>query len=238
MNVIDVGILLIILMGAAIGFKKGVFVKLTSFVGLILITCASFILKNTLSVIFYENLPFFDFNGAFKGLQILNVIFYEIFAFMVVFAVLYLALNVILKISGILEKILKLTIFLAIPSKILGIVVGTIEAYFYLFIILYVLNLPVVKFDMLDDSKYANFILNNTPILSGHADKTLQIYHDVYDLIDNRNGKSNAVINREALELMLENDAISVDSVNKLLEKNKIDVDNTDFVKKYEGGNI
>ena len=38
MNVIDVGILLIILMGAAIGFKKGVFVKLTSFVGLILIT--------------------------------------------------------------------------------------------------------------------------------------------------------------------------------------------------------
>ena len=130
------------------------------------------------------------------------------------------------------------TIFLAIPSKILGIVVGAIEAYFYLFIILYVLNLPVVKFDMLDDSKYANFILNNTPILSGYADKTLQIYHDVYDLIDNRNGKSNAVINREALELMLENDAISVDSVNKLLEKNKIDVDNTDFVKKYEGGNI
>lgn len=238
MNIIDVGILLIILMGAVVGFKKGVFVKLTSFVGLILITCASFILKNTLSVIFYENLPFFDFKGVFKGLQILNVIFYEIFAFIVVFAVLYLALNVILKISGILEKILKLTIFLAIPSKILGIVVGAIEAYFYLFIILYVLNLPVVKFDMLDDSKYANFILNNTPVLTGFADKTLQIYHDVYNLIDNRNGKSNAVINREALELMLDNDAISVDSVNKLLERNKIDVDNTDFVKKYEGGNI
>ena len=238
MNIIDVGILLIILMGAAVGFKKGVFVKLTSFVGLILITCASFILKNTLSVIFYENLPFFDFKGVFKGLQILNVIFYEIFAFIVVFAVLYLALNVILKISGILEKILKLTIFLAIPSKILGIVVGAIEAYFYLFIILYVLNLPVIKFDMLNDSKYANFILNNTPVLTGFADKTLQIYHDVYGLIDNRNGKSNEVINREALELMLENDAISVDSVNKLLEKNKIDVDNTDFIRKYEGGNI
>ena len=115
---------------------------------------------------------------------------------------------------------------------------GAIEAYFYLFIILYVLNLPVVKFDMLDDSKYANFILNNTPVLTGLADKTLQIYHEVYDLIDNRNGKSNAVINREALELMLENEAISTDSVNKLLEKNKIDVDNTDFVKKYEGGNV
>lgn len=238
MKIIDVGILLIILMGAMIGFKKGFFVKLTSFVGLILITCASFILKNTLSVIFYENLPFLDFKGVFKGLQILNVIFYEIFAFIVVFAVLYLALNVILKITGILERVLKLTIFLAIPSKILGIILGAIEAYFYLFIILYVLNLPVVKFDMLDDSKYANFILNNTPLLSGYADKTLQIYHDIYNLIEKRDDKSNDVVNREALELMLNNDAISVESVNKLLEKNKIEVDNEEFIKKYEGGNV
>ena len=235
MNLIDIIILLLILMGAVIGFKKGVFDKLASFVGLILITCASFILKNTLSVIFYENLPFFDFKGVFKGLQILNVIFYEIFAFIVVFAVLYLALKIIMQITGLVEKILKFTIFLAIPSKILGLVVGAIEAYFYLFIVLYILNLPVIKFDMLDDSKYANFILNNTPVLSGYADKTLKIYHDIYEIIDNREDKSNGEINREGLELMFDNEAISVESVNKLLEKNKIEVDDESFIDKYEG---
>lgn len=234
MNLVDIIILLLFVMGAIVGFKKGFFTEIVSFIGTILITCASFILKNTISVIFYENLPFFNFSGIFKGLQILNVVFYEILAFLVVFGVLYIALNIIIKVTGLVEKLLKLTIFLAIPSKILGLVLGIVEVYFYTFIILYILHLPIVNINMVNESKYGNYILNNTPVLSKYADKTLTVYNSISNIINNKGGKSTNEINRECLELMLDNDAISVESVNKLIEKNKIEVDNSDFISKYE----
>ena len=78
-NLIDAIILLIILLGGVIGFKEGVIKKLTSVIGLIIVVILSFTLKNYLSVFFYENLPFFDLWGVFKGIQVLNILFYEAF---------------------------------------------------------------------------------------------------------------------------------------------------------------
>ena len=73
LNIVDAIIILIILLGGVIGFKEGIIKKLTSVIGLILVVILSFTLKNYLSVIFYENLPFFDLWGAFKGIQVLNI---------------------------------------------------------------------------------------------------------------------------------------------------------------------
>ena len=44
-------------------------------------------------------------------------------------------LKVILVVTGLVEWLLKMTIFLSIPSKILGIFVGMLEYYVYLFIV-------------------------------------------------------------------------------------------------------
>ena len=87
-GIIDAVIILFILLGGVVGFKEGVIKKLTSVVGLILVVVLAFTLKNKLSVYFYENLPFFDLWGVFKGIQILNVIFYEVVAFLVIASVL------------------------------------------------------------------------------------------------------------------------------------------------------
>ena len=89
-GIIDAIIILFILLGGVIGFKEGVIKKLTSVVGLVLVVVIAFTLKNKLSVYFYENLPFFDLWGVFKGIQILNVIFYEVVAFLVIASVLML----------------------------------------------------------------------------------------------------------------------------------------------------
>lgn len=61
MNVTDIVILIALALGAIGGFKSGVIKKTANFVGIFIIIILSFYLKNYLSVIMYENLPFINF---------------------------------------------------------------------------------------------------------------------------------------------------------------------------------
>ena len=78
MSIVDVIIILAILMGAVVGFKRGLTTQLVSTIGIILVMVLAFILKNPISKFMYENLPFLDFGGLLKGLPVLNIIVYEI----------------------------------------------------------------------------------------------------------------------------------------------------------------
>ena len=185
-GLIDAIILIFILLGGIIGFKEGVIKKLTSVVGLVIVVVLAFTLKNKLSIYFYENLPFFDLWGVFKGIQILNVVFYEMVAFLVIASVLMLVYKVLLGITGLIEKILKATVILSIPSKILGFIVGLVEAYIWVYIILFILTLPMINLKDIYTSKVANYIMEETPYLSKYTSKTLEVYTNLYDIIDNR----------------------------------------------------
>lgn len=233
-NLIDAIILLIILLGGVIGFKEGVIKRLTSVIGLIIVVILSFTLKNNLSYLFYENLPFFDLWGAFKGIQVLNILFYEMLAFVIISSVLTLVYRVVLGLTGIIEKILKATIILSIPSKILGFIVGLIENYIWVYLLLFVLTLPVINVKEIYESKLATGILEKTPILSKYTNKTLDIYNDMYNIIDNRENKSNSEVNEEAMDLMLKYEIITPKSARKLLDRNKVIVNDDSFLNKYE----
>lgn len=238
MNIIDAIIILMLLLGAVSGFKKGVIKTLTSFVGLVIVIMLSFLLKNPISVFLYENLPFFTFGGAIKGIEMLNILVYELISFLIVFALLSLVLRVFISISGILEKILKATIILGIPSKILGAIVGFLEAYIYIFIVLFILSQPFFKITLFQDSKGTNFILNNTPVISNIASNSLQTYEKLYDLINKHNGENTLEVNAEILDLFLENKVITVNSAEKLIEKDKLHVSNgQEILNKYRKEN-
>ena len=234
LNIVDAIILLIILLGGIVGFKEGVIKKTTSIVGLVLVVILSFILKNYLSVFFYENLPFFDLWGAFKGIQVLNIVFYEMLAFLIIASVLTIVYRVLLGITGLIEKLLKATVILSIPSKLLGLVVGLLEYYIWIYIILFVLTLPVFNIKEIYESKVATTIITKTPILSKYTDKTLDIYKDLYAIIDNRENKSNEQVNEEAMKLMLDYEIITPESARKLIDKNKVIINNDSFIAQYE----
>lgn len=231
-GIIDAVIILFILLGGVVGFKEGVIKKLTSVVGLVLVVVLAFTLKNKLSVYFYENLPFFDLWGVFKGIQILNVIFYEVVAFLVIASVLMLVYRVLLGLTGFIEKILKATIILSIPSKILGFIVGLIESYIWVYIVLFILTLPIINLKDIYTSKVANYIMEETPYLSKYTGKTVKIYNDLYEVIDNKGNKTNKQINEEAMDLMLKYDIITPESAKKLIDKNKVSVSDDYKVKK------
>lgn len=232
-TIVDAIILLIILLGGVIGFKEGVIKELTSIIGLVIVVIVSFSLKNYLSVLFYENLPFFNFWGIFKGIQVLNIVFYEMLAFIIIASLLTVAYRILLSITGLIEKILKATIILSIPSKILGFIVGLIEYYIWVYIVLFILTLPVINLKSIYESKTANFIMEKTPFLSKYTEKTLKIYNDLYEIIDNRENKTNEKVNEEAMNLMLKHEIITKKSAKKLIDSNKVLVEDEHFLDNY-----
>ena len=99
MNVVDIVILIFLAFGALIGFKRGFTHELVSLVGIFVIIILSYILKNPVSVFFYNNLPFINFGGIFKDITVINILVYEIIAFFMIFALLTLVFNVLLKVT-------------------------------------------------------------------------------------------------------------------------------------------
>jgi len=230
MNVVDVIIIALLILGGVAGFKAGVIKKLTDFIGMFVVIILAFYLKNYISVIMYENLPFFNFFGFINGIDALNILLYEVIAFLVIFIALLFVLKVVLMLTGLVEKILKATVILSIPSKLLGIVVGVIEMYVYLFLILVIASLPIFDSSFLKDSKMNNFILNNTPVLSGVSEEIIDIYGDVYNIIDNRKNKTNEQLNEEILKVLIDKKVVTKESAKKLVDKNKIHINDKSIV--------
>lgn len=230
MNVVDVIIIALLILGGVAGFKAGVIKKLTDFIGMFVVIILAFYLKNYISVIMYENLPFFNFFCLINGIDALNILLYEVIAFLVIFIALLFVLKVVLMLTGLVEKILKATVILSIPSKLLGIVVGVIEMYVYLFLILVIVSLPIFDSSFLKDSKMNNFILNNTPVLSGVSEKIIDIYGDVYNIIDNRKNKTNEQLNEEILKVLIDKKVVTKESAKKLVDKNKIHINDKSIV--------
>lgn len=230
MNVVDVIIIALLILGGVAGFKAGVIKKLTDFIGMFVVIILAFYLKNYISVIMYENLPFFNFFGLINGIDALNILLYEVMAFLVIFIALLFVLKVVLMLTGLVEKILKATVILSIPSKLLGIVVGVIEMYVYLFLILVIVSLPIFDSSFLKNSKMNNFILNNTPVLSGVSEEIIDIYGDVYNIIDNRKNKTNEQLNEEILKVLIDKKVVTKESAKKLVDKNKIHINDKSIV--------
>lgn len=239
LNIIDLFIIIFLILGAIVGFKNGAIKEGTKFIGLFAIIIISFLLKDRLMVILYENLPFFDFFGLIKGLSSINILLYQLISFIVIFLALFFFLKVLLVITGLIEWLLKLTIFLSIPSKIIGIFVGLFEYYIYIFIALYVIAMPIFNIDAVTESSLANKILDDTPILSDMVDDTVDVYTDVWNIIKKKDDKSNKEVNTLVLATLLDNNLITIESAKKLVFANKITIEDESILDNYvEDGDL
>ena len=201
---LDIIIIMILLFGALIGFKRGVIKQGVITIGMILILVLSFILKNPVSSLMYKNLPFFSFGGLFENLAVLNIIVYEGFAFLIVFSVLSTIFIILIKVSSILEKILRATIVLALPSKILGMILGIFEYYLIIFVVLFILSSPIFGLNdnkLFTESKIRNIILENTPFVSDQISGSLSALDDISDLINNKDEISDSEFNCKSIDI-------------------------------------
>lgn len=236
MGLVDILIIGFIFIGGIVGWKRGVIKEAVSAVGIVLITVLSFIFKNPLSVILYENLPFFKFGGIFKGVTVLNIALYELVAFLIVFSILMILWRIVVFASSIVQKIIDMTIILGLPSKILGFLVGLVEFYLICFVVIYVMVLPIFSVKDVVDSRYANIILEKTPIVSSSFGEKMEFLNEFVSLKEKyKNTESATQFNYDTLDLFLKYDIINVNSAKKLREKNKLKIDGIDnLLKKYE----
>lgn len=222
LNIIDVVIVLMILCGGVVGMKRGVFKELAMTVGYIIMILLAIVLKNPIAELLSLNLPFFNFSGSFEGLVVLNILLYQLLAFILVFAVLSIIFYVVLSVTKVFEKILNFTVILGLVSKLLGLVVGLIEGYIIVFLICVVLSYPVFNQTVVAESKLKDKILTSTPVLSNVAKTMTDTVDEVIELskTDVKNDKDE--FNRQSVDIMLKHKLITPKYVEKLIEADKI----------------
>ena len=89
MTIVDAVVILFLLLGAVLGFKKGAIRSLVGLVGTIAVVVIAYYLKNPVADLLYNFVPFFDFSGNWQGLVTLNILLYESIAYVLVFVILY-----------------------------------------------------------------------------------------------------------------------------------------------------
>ena len=179
----------------------------------------------------YTYLPFFKLGGVFKGITVINILIYEAIAFFIVLSVLGTLLGIILKITGVISKIVDYSIILTLPSKIIGIAVGFLESYVLIFIVLFLLSQFSGTNELLKESKLTNLILTKTPYTSGFK-KSYKAFEEIAEI-----GKSfdDSKKDYESLDTLLKYDIITTDGAIKLVEKDKINIKGVqELIESYE----
>ena len=219
MNVIDIAIIFIILAFGVLGAHRGVFKQLVTTVGFLLVVILSFYLKNPLADFLSLNLPFMGFSASS-----FNIMFYQAVAFIIVIIILLAILGTLIKISGGIEKILKFTVILGLPSKILGFIAGIIEGFVIVFVLLFFLQQPSFKISVVNESKLSDSILSSTPILSNISSSMVDTINDIYELTKDSTKLDKNTLDLKSIDVMLKHKLITKNYVNRLIKAKKIKV--------------
>ncbi len=226
MNLFDIIIVLFILLSGIVGLKRGVLKELVMVIGVILVYTLAFSLKGPVANILIRFCPFFQFFGHFKGLTVLNILFYQILAFLLLAFLFLFLFKVILKVTGLLQKIIDLTLILTLPSKILGFFVGILSGYLYVFLLLIILSVPLSSLSAYTNSHLVNRIMQDTPVLSdflgGFKDSVSDIYR-LSDQIKEEDANKNQ-LNLDIMNSLLKHEVVSSkDMIDLMDHSDKLD---------------
>ena len=155
---------------------------------------------------------------------------------MMCLAVLTMTLSLIIKISNIIEKLLDITVVFALPFKILGMIVGFLQSLVILYVAIYILTMPVFNMPFFNESKYAKIILDKTPVMSKVTTDAVKTFNEIATFTKKEINISDIDdTNNKIVEIMLKNDAVSIESIELLVKKEKIKLTNYDeLITKYK----
>lgn len=226
MTAIDIVILLLLIMFGVVGWKQGIIKEAVQLIGMIIILVIAFMFKGELGNIFCKWLPFFNFNGSpLEGMTTLNILLYQVLGFVIIFTVLYAIYTIILKLSGVFQKILDWTIILLIPSKIGGLIIGLLEGYILLFVLLLIITgLPANYTSNFTNSNLVQTIVYKTPILSSASKDVTNSMKDIYVLVDEVAQKKITTneANLKTVDIMLKYDLVTPKTVEQLVILDKL----------------
>lgn len=233
MNIVDYIIIIILVLCAFKGFKQGMLPSIVNFVGTFLVFIIAFYVKQPISTLMYENLPFLNFAGIFKGIIGVNILFYEVIAYGLTIVLLAIIFGIVKRISLVFNKILNATIVLTLPNKIIGAIIGIFEGVLFSFILLCIASNVNTTTKYVNESKYSGIILNNIPILNSVTSSLTDSSKEIYDtIINNENDKNKA--NLETIDILMKHNILSYESATKLVNDKKLNIDGVNqVIEKY-----
>lgn len=236
MNIVDVVIILLLGLSFVSGYIRGILKEAVMLFGTIIIYIISFNLKDGLGLILCKILPFFKLDGLVS----LNIFLYQLIAFVIIAGFLFGIYGIVLKLTGILQKIVDLSIILKFPSKILGGVAGLFEGYIIIFILLIILSIPFSNNELFNSSLLNKKVVTSSLFLSNSLGKIDNVIVDTYDITDKINNKNintnTSLINLEIVKLYLDYNVVSYDDMKDIIDTGKLDeissIDN--FMRQYK----
>lgn len=230
MNYVDIIVLVLLVLGFLNGYRKGAIKSAFGLIGLVVVTILAYTFKGKLASWLITFMPFYDFGGIFTGVKSINIMVYEILSFILIFVILYCILAIILNVAGVIDKLLKKNIILAIPDKIIGALIGFIESALYVFVIVFVLSQIPLTQDAVIKSRFGVPILERTPIVrvvfansSLAAEEIYKVSKD-YAYNDDKTG-----YNVEVLNILIKYRIVTSKEVQNLVDAKKLDLTDVKF---------
>lgn len=230
MNVVDIAIIIIVLLCGFWGFRKGVIRELIQLIGTLIVVFAAYYLKDYLANFLMGFMPFFQFKGIFFGISAINILVYQMVSFVVIFVLLYCILSIIINITNIGDKLLKISLVMAIPDKVLGLFVGLLDGVLFAFLLCFVSFHISPLEQYINDSYMGIVLLERTPFVGKTMTKTVLALEDITELAHSVNENTNMdSVNAQVIQNLIHYKLISKEKVDELIDKKKITLDNVIF---------
>ncbi len=167
---VDMIVILLLLVGFVIGWKRGLFKQIMRFVGSILAMIIAYALAETVSPLLRSFIPFPNLGNS----SILNIVlsngivenaFYNAIAFVITFIIAKIIISILTSVLNVAARIP----VLKQVNSLAGGVFGLVETFLFVFVVLLVASLlPIGAVQaQMEGSILAGFIVNKTPYISG-----------------------------------------------------------------------
>lgn len=164
-------------------------------------------------------LPFF-----ITDMVTINIIFYQLIGFLLVFGILAFFFNLILDVTGWFDKIVAKIPLVNIIFKLAGAIVSMAKMYLTVFLILIIILIPFRNYSFFKKSMFADPIIYKTPVLSQASEKIVVVLEEIIAL-DKKMYKGNLSENEanlEMLDLLLKYKMIDKETVLELYNNGKL----------------
>ena len=206
MNLVDIFFLLIILVCGLIGLKRGFFKELVLTVGYIILLIVSYKLITPTTNLIISLVK--------VGNNPLNLLIYQIIAFLVVFIILSIIFQLIVFLTNALEKLLNITIVLGIFSKILGFILGLVKGVIVAYLLSLLFTLPMFNnIAMFRNSSVRTELLTKMPNI-----KLNKIVNEISKLDINSND-----FNKQVLQILIKYNILTKEKVIDMVKSGQLD---------------
>lgn len=204
MNVVDIVIIVLAVLGGINGYRKGIVRTSIQLVGSAAIAILSYTFKDILADFLIDFMPFLQYKGAFLGLSSINIVVYQIVSFVVIYVLFYCLLNILLGASGLIDTLIKLTVVLKTPSKIMAGLLGILDGLVFAFLLAFVALHLGLSEKYVMESKMGIILLERTPFLSTVMAKSTLSLEEICNLVNYRDESvDDNTLNAEVLQTLI-----------------------------------